>query len=88
MNSSTNNSKKEPKDENISLNVAEAISSDVGRRIARIDPKISEEQGFLSGDVLELSSTTEKTAVLNWPAHGEDFGKGLIRIDGYIRNKN
>jgi transitional endoplasmic reticulum ATPase len=87
MNSSTNNAKKEPKDENISLNVAEAISSDVGRRIARIDPKISEEHGFLSGDVLELSSTTEKATVLNWPAYREDFGKGLIRIDGHIRNK-
>ncbi|HEX6294657.1 MAG TPA: CDC48 family AAA ATPase [Nitrososphaeraceae archaeon] len=86
MNSS-NNSKKEPKDENIILNVAEANSSDVGRRIARIDPKISEEHGFLSGDVLELSSTTEKATVLNWPAHREDFGKGLIRIDGYIRKK-
>ena len=59
MNSSTNNSKKEPKDKKIILNVAEANSSDVGRRIARIDPKISEEQGFLSGDVLELSSTTD-----------------------------
>ena len=87
MNSSTNNFKKEPKDENIILNVAEANSSDVGRRIARIDPKISEEHGFLSGDVLELSSTTEKATVLNWPAHREDFGKGLIRIDGYIRKK-
>ncbi len=86
MNSS-NNSKKEPKEENIILNVAEANSSDVGRRIARIDPKISEEHGFLSGDVLELSSTTEKATVLNWPAHREDFGKGLIRIDGYIRKK-
>ena len=40
MNSS-NNSKKEPKEENIILNVAEANSSDVGRRIARIDPKVS-----------------------------------------------
>jgi transitional endoplasmic reticulum ATPase len=86
MNSS-NNSKKEPKEENIILNVAEANSNDVGRRIARIDPKISEEHGFLSGDVLELSSTTEKATVLNWPAHSEDFGKGLIRIDGYIRKK-
>jgi transitional endoplasmic reticulum ATPase len=42
---------------------------------------------FLSGDVLELSSTTEKATVLNRPAHREDFEKGLIRIDGYIRKK-
>jgi transitional endoplasmic reticulum ATPase len=84
---SSKNSKKEPNNEKIILNVAEAISSDVGRRIARIDPKISEEYDFLSGDVLELSSTTEKATVLNWPAHREDFGKGLIRIDGYIRKK-
>jgi hypothetical protein len=43
---SSKNSKKEHNDEKIILNVAEANSSDVGRRIARIDPKISEEDGF------------------------------------------
>ncbi|HEX6294479.1 MAG TPA: CDC48 family AAA ATPase [Nitrososphaeraceae archaeon] len=84
---SSSNSKEERNDDKIILNVAEANPSDVGRRIARIDPKVSEQLGLLSGDVLELSSGIEKANVLNWPSHREDFGKGLIRIDGHIRNK-
>jgi hypothetical protein len=62
---SSKNSKNESKDNKIILNVGEAISSDVGRRIARIDTKVSQEHGFLSGDVLELSSSTEKATGLN-----------------------
>src|ERR687891_609042 len=32
-------------------------------------------------------SSNNKTTVLNWPAYSQDYGKGLIRIDGYARNK-
>jgi hypothetical protein len=73
--------------EKTSLQVAEANSKDVGRRIARIDPKVSKELGLLTGDVLEISSEKAKVSVLNWPSYQQDYGKGLIRIDGYIRNK-
>ena len=69
------------------LKVAEANSKDVGRRVARIDPKISEELGLSAGDVIEISSEKSKTSVLNWPAYEQDYGKGLIRLDGYIRNR-
>jgi transitional endoplasmic reticulum ATPase len=70
-----------------SLKVAEANSKDVGRRVARIDPKISEELGLSAGDVIEISSEKAKASVLNWPAYEQDYGKGLIRLDGYIRNR-
>ncbi len=73
--------------EKTSLQVAEANSKDVGRRIARIDPKVSKELGLLTGDVLEISSEKAKVSVLNWPSYQQDYGKGLIRIDGYVRNK-
>ena len=70
------------------LRVAEADSRDVGRRIGRIDPKVVQELGLSSGDAIEISSTQrKKTTVLNWPAYQQDYGKGLIRIDGYTRNK-
>src|ERR671938_1109968 len=70
------------------LKVAEADSRDVGRKIARIDPKIGQELGLSTGDALEISSSErKKTTVLNWPAYQQDYGKGLIRIDGYTRNK-
>jgi hypothetical protein len=49
------------------LQVAGANSKDVGRRIARIDPKVSKELGLLTGDVLEISSENAKVSVLNWP---------------------
>jgi transitional endoplasmic reticulum ATPase len=73
--------------EKTSLKVAEANSKDVGRRIARIDPKVSEELGLLTGDVVEISSEKGKVSVLNWPSYQQDYGKGLIRIDGYVRTK-
>jgi transitional endoplasmic reticulum ATPase len=70
------------------LRVGEADSRDVGRRIGRIDPKVAQELGLSSGDAIEISSTQrKKTTVLNWPAYQQDYGKGLIRIDGYTRNK-
>ena len=72
----------------ITLRVANANSRDVGRRIARVDPKAAQELGLSTGDAIEISSAQrKKTTVLNWPAYQQDHGKGLIRIDGYTRNK-
>ena len=70
------------------LKVAEvAEQHDVGRKIARVDPDVAERMGISTGDALELSSLGKKSTVLSWPAKESDRGKGLIRIDGYIRNK-
>jgi transitional endoplasmic reticulum ATPase len=70
------------------LRVAEAKSREVGRRIGRIDPKVASEMGLSSGDAIEvIAGKRNKTVVLYWPAYEEDYGKGLIRIDGYTRNK-
>src|SRR6476620_3291469 len=72
----------------VNLRVAEvAEQRDVGRKIARIDPKIAERLNVSTGDALELSSLGKKSTVLSWPARESDRGKGLIRIDGYTRNK-
>ena len=71
----------------VSLRVAEAEQSDVGRKIARIDPDVAQQLGISAGDALELSSLGKKTTVLHWPAKERDRGKGLVRIDGNLRNR-
>src|ERR671919_68570 len=86
-NSNDNNNVNSTKKETLSLKVAEAEQRDVGRKIVRMDPEIAERLNITSGDSLELSSLGKKTSVLNWPARESDRGKGLIRIDGYTRNK-
>ena len=70
-----------------SLKVGEAEQSDVGRKIARVDPKVARQLDLSAGDALEISSAGKKTTVLHWPARENDSGKGLVRIDGYLRNK-
>jgi transitional endoplasmic reticulum ATPase len=70
------------------LKVAEASSRDVGRRIGRVDPKVASEMGLSTGDAIEISAgKKKKTTILHWPAYQEDYGRGLIRVDGYTRNK-
>lgn len=71
----------------VSLRVAEAEQTDVGRKIARLDPEIAHKLKLSAGDALEISSMGKKTTVLSWPAREKDSGKGLVRIDGYLRNK-
>ena len=72
---------------NVSLRVAEAEQSDVGRKIARVDPEVANQLDLSAGDALEISSIGKKTTVLSWPAREKDSGKGLVRIDGHLRNK-
>ena len=69
----------------VALRVAEAQSRDVGRGIARIDPKVSSEIGLSAGDVVEIHGK-KKTVAIYWPGYQEDTGRGIIRIDGYTRN--
>lgn len=77
------------KNSKASLKVAEADARDVGRRIARIDPKVAARLGITTGDALEVTSpaSKRKTTALSWPAYQRDHGKELIRVDGYARNK-
>ena len=66
------------------LKVAEAYSQgDVGRSIARIDPKCMENLDLLDGDIIEIEG---KKLTANTVASSQlDIGLGIIRIDGYIR---
>ncbi len=67
------------------LRVADAQQRDVGRGIARVDPKVVKELGLTSGDIVQITGK-RKTNALYWPAYEEDYSKGVVRIDGYLRN--
>jgi transitional endoplasmic reticulum ATPase len=69
----------------IELRVAEAQSRDVGRGIARVDPQIISKMGWVSGDAVEIEGK-RKTFALLWPGLQSDSGRGIIRIDGFVRN--
>jgi transitional endoplasmic reticulum ATPase len=72
----------------LSLKVAEANQSDVGRGLVRIDYAIMRDFGLETGDIVELSSEragARKTGALVIPGRREDRGKKIIRMDGLIR---
>jgi transitional endoplasmic reticulum ATPase len=71
--------------EEVTLRVSEAEKKDVGRGIAVIDPMVVKKMGWTTGDVIEIEGRKKAYALL-WPGKPEDYGKGTIRIDGYIRN--
>ncbi|MFQ5841327.1 MAG: CDC48 family AAA ATPase [Thermodesulfobacteriota bacterium] len=73
---------KAPKE--IMLKVSEAGSRDVGRGIARIDPKDMARIKAEVGDLVEINGN-RKTAAKIMPAHMEHRGKGIIQMDGLIR---
>ncbi|PNV77580.1 MAG: AAA family ATPase, partial [Thermoproteota archaeon] len=66
------------------VRVAEAMPRDVGRGIARLDKKIMDELKINPGDVIELEGSS-RTVAIAWPGYPEDYGTGIVRIDGFIR---
>ncbi|MBV9176116.1 MAG: CDC48 family AAA ATPase [Nitrososphaeraceae archaeon] len=71
---------------NLTLRVAETNPKFVGRGVALVDPKAMEKLDLSTGDVVEIKSARKKTFVLLWSSQPADYGRGLIRIDGYTRN--
>src|SRR5919205_154696 len=74
------------KNNNLTLRVTETNPKFVGRGIALVDPKVMEKLSLSTGDVIEIRGSRKKTFVLLWSSQPDDYGRGLIRIDGYTRN--
>jgi transitional endoplasmic reticulum ATPase len=74
------------KDDNLTLKVSETNPKFVGRGVALVDPKVMEKLDLATGDVIEIRGSRKKTFVLLWSSQPDDYGRGLIRIDGYTRN--
>ncbi len=68
----------------LTLRVAEAQAKDVGRGIARIDPQHLEEMGAAIGDIIEVTGKG-RTVAKAMPTYMADRGKGLIQVDGILR---
>ena len=71
-------------DKILTLKVKEALSKDVGRAIARIDPEDMKELGLEVGDIIEINGK-RKTPAKIMPCYAEDRGKKIIQIDGILR---
>jgi len=70
--------------EEIDLKVEEIPQQHVGTGRAIIDPKILEDTNWSTGQILELTFN-KKTHVKLWPGPTEEYGTGIIRIDGITR---
>lgn len=77
--------RRESSSESPSFRVAEALGKDVGRGIARLDPKDLAQLGAQVGDIL-LISGERTTAAKAMPAYSDMRGKGLLQIDGITRS--
>ncbi len=68
----------------IILKIEESPQQHIGRGRAIIDPKIIEDQKWNTGQILELTYN-KKTHVKLWPGVPEEYGSGIIKIDGMTR---
>jgi len=68
----------------IILKIDEVPQQHVGRGRAIIDPKIIEDTNWNTGQIIELIYN-KKTHVKLWPGSPEEYGSGLIKIDGITR---
>lgn len=66
------------------LRVTEALTKDVGRGIARVDPKDMAKLGVEVGDIIQIMGK-RPTAARVMPAFMEDRGKDIVQIDGIAR---
>lgn len=68
----------------IELKIEEIPQQHVGRGRTIVDPKIIEDQKWSTGQILELTYN-KKTHVKLWPGAPEEYGSGIIKIDGITR---
>jgi transitional endoplasmic reticulum ATPase len=68
----------------IILKIEESPQQHIGRGRAIIDPKIIEDQKWNTGQILEITYN-KKTHVKLWPGAPEEYGTGIIKIDGMTR---
>jgi transitional endoplasmic reticulum ATPase len=70
--------------EALTLRVAEALTKDVGRAMARLDPQDMSRIGAEVGDIVAIVGK-RPTVAKAMPAYPEDRGKGIVQIDGITR---
>ena len=68
----------------VELKVLEALQTDIGKNIVRLDTKARRELGVSAGDIVEIQGK-KLTGAIVWQAYPQDEGLGVIRMDGLIR---
>lgn len=68
----------------VRLRVAEAMSKDVGRNVARMDPEDLKALGIAVGDAVSIKGK-RVTVCRAMPAHKEQRGRGGVQVDGITR---
>jgi len=71
--------------EDITLQVQDPDPTHVGRNIVTLDKQTKSILKITSGDIVEIEGA-KKTAAIVWPARSEDEGRGIIRMDSFIRH--
>jgi len=70
------------------LTVKPLKQKDAGRGLAAIDRAAMSELGLENGDYIVIEDTDGGRAVARvWPGYPEDEGKGVVRIDGRLRQE-
>jgi len=72
------------KDAGLTLRVVESMGKDVGRGVARLDPKDLARMDAAVGDILRITGA-RSTVVKAMPAYSDSRGKGIIQVDGITR---
>ena len=68
------------------LTVKPLKQKDAGRGLAAIDRAAMEEMGLENGDYIVLEGSNRAVARV-WPGYPEDNNKGIVRIDGQLRQE-
>ena len=75
---------KNEQDQTLQLKVSEALSKDVGRAMARIDPRDMTRLGVQTGDVVQI--TGQRPAICRvMPALKDERGNSRVQLDGVTR---
>jgi len=70
---------------NLSLKILEAYTRDVARGVARIGYDSMDSLSASTGEVIEIGGK-RRTVAKCLPLYPSDEGKGIIRVDGLVRN--
>ncbi|MEM4248867.1 MAG: CDC48 family AAA ATPase [Candidatus Nitrosotenuis sp.] len=70
----------------IILKIDEISQRHVGKGIAVIDPKVVKDNDWHTGQIVELLAN-KKTHVKIWPGSADDYGSGIIRMEGLTGHK-
>jgi transitional endoplasmic reticulum ATPase len=60
---------------------------DAGRGLAAVDRQAMDEMGLENGDYILIEGEKGRTVARVWPGYPEDSGRGVVRIDGRLRQE-